>query len=131
MISKVPIQSCTVPNGHLVQVLHKCISSKQAQIQSLAIEKYRISGSGINFSDVINSFGCSKQNAQHMLKMACNAEILFRLPRRTKPQFYFPSAFKADILEKKRKTVNLLNEPTGLTPSNLTNASSSRLDGLD
>jgi len=129
MISKVPIQSRNVPNGHLVHVLPRYVSNKQAQIQRLAIEKYRTSGSGINFSDVINSLGCSKRNAQHMLKMACNTEILFRLPRRTKPQFYYPSAFKADILEKIRKTDNLLNEPTGLNHSELT--SSSRLDHLD
>lgn len=127
----VPNHSGNVPNGHLVHVLHRRVSSKQAQIQRLAIEKYRTSGLGINFSDVINSLGCSKKNAQHMLKMACNAEILFRLPRRTKPQSYFPSAFKADILEKIRKADNLLNEPTGLNHSNLTNASSSRLDQLE
>jgi hypothetical protein len=129
MISKIPIQSDNVPNGHLVHVLPRYVSNKQAQIQRLAIEKYRTSGLGINFSDVINSFGYSKRNAQHILKMACNTEILFRLPRRTKPQFYFPAAFKADILEKIKKTDNLLNEPTGLNHSKLT--SSSRLDHIE
>lgn len=95
MTSKVPIQSDNVLNGHLVHVLPpkrakiQRYSSKQAKIQKLATEKYRSSGRGINFSDVVKDFTCSKQNAQHMLKMACNAEILFRLPLlRTKPQLY-------------------------------------------
>ena len=43
-------------------------------------------------------FYCSKTKAQRILKDCCRQGILFRSPKR--PQRYYPSVLKADILEK-------------------------------
>ena len=86
-----------VPNDELVHipVLSKRISKKK--IEELAIQKYRAGGQGIDFSDVME-FHCSKANAQRILKDCCVQRILFRSPKRTNPQCFYPSVLRADIL---------------------------------
>jgi hypothetical protein len=64
------------------------------KIEELAIQKYRTCGQGIDFSDVME-FRCSKANAQRILKDCCMQRILFRSPKRTGPQRYYPSIIKA------------------------------------
>jgi len=103
----------------------------KTEIEWLAIEKYKRCGKRLSFSDIVNRFGCSKTKAQRILKDCCskrvdNAEsrpapILFRLPKRTKPQLYFPSIIRADILENLRNRENVLIEPTGLNLSSYSN----------
>ena len=95
----VPIHSeVIVPKEELVHIpiLSKRISKKK--IEELAIQKYRACGQGIDFSDVIE-FRCSKSNAQRILKDCCMQRILFRSPKRTNPQRFYPSVLSADILE--------------------------------
>ena len=106
----VPIHSWVIaPNEELVHtsILSKRISKKK--IEELATQRYRTCGKGISFSDVMK-FYCSKAKAQRVLKDCCRqrmgkdgtlrAPILFRSPKRTSPQRYYPSVLKADILEK-------------------------------
>src|SRR5215471_13468336 len=103
----VPIHSeAIVPNEELVHtsILSKRISKKK--IEELAIRKYRACGQGIDFSDVME-FPCSKANAQRILKDCCGQRILFRSPKRTSPQRYYPSIIKADILENLKQKGNV------------------------
>src|SRR5215469_6775565 len=95
-----------VPKGELVHtfILSKRISKKK--IEELAIQKYRACGQGIDFSDVME-FRCSKANAQRILKDCCGQRILFRSRNRTKPQHYYPSIIKADILENLKQNGNV------------------------
>src|SRR5215469_1082966 len=93
----VPIQSgVIVPKEELVHtsILSKRISKKK--IEELALQKYRTCGKGIDFSDDME-FRCSKANAQRILKDCCGQRILFRSPKGTSPQRYYPSIIKADI----------------------------------
>ena len=110
----------------------KWISDKD--LESLAIEKYRINGRGITIYDVIEKFQCSIGKAQLRLKNACKEKIdknvkkfslLFTLDKRTKPQQYYPSCKKAIIIENKR---NRLIGTTGVTSNNNTFSSKSPLD---
>lgn len=126
MISKnVPIRSeHIVPNEQLVHISPSRKRISKTEIERLAIEKYKRCGKGLSFSDIVNKFGSSKTKAQRILKDCCYKRldtagcrptaILFRLPKRTKPQLYFPSIIRADILEDLRKRENVLIEPTGL-----------------
>src|SRR5215467_8176615 len=103
----VPIHSgLIVPKGKLVHtsILSKRISTKK--IEEIAIQKYRTCGKGIDFSDVME-LHCSKANAQRILKDCCGQRILFRSPKRTSPQRYYPSIIKADILENLQQKGNV------------------------
>jgi hypothetical protein len=103
----VPIQySEIVPKDELarIPILSKRISKKK--IEELAIQKYRRCGKGIDFSDVMK-FCCSKTKAQRILKHCCGQRILFRSPKRTSPQRYYPSRLKADILENLKQKGNV------------------------
>ena len=87
----VPIQSeRIVLKDELVHrpILSKRISKKK--IEEIAVQKYRTCGKGIDFYDVME-FHCSKPNAQRILKDSCQQRILFRSPKRTNPQRFYPS----------------------------------------
>jgi hypothetical protein len=114
----VPIQyGEIVPKDELVHtsILSKRISKKK--IEELAIQKYRTCGQGIDFSDVMK-FDCSKTKAQRILKDCCGQRILFRSPKRTSPQRYYPSVLKGDIFEKLKQK--------GTVPIELTEVISSK-----
>jgi hypothetical protein len=97
-------------------LVHTLMYSKRIpkkKIEELAVQKYRGCGKGIDFSDVME-FRCSKTRAQRILKDCCqrsmgkdgilHAPILFRSPKRTRPQQYYPSALRADIFERLKKS---------------------------
>src|SRR5215831_12358827 len=114
----VPIHSgLIVPKGELVHtsILSKRISKKK--IEELAVQKYRACGQGIDFSDVME-FHCSKTNAQRILKDCCGQRILFRSPKRTSPQRYYPSIINADILENLKQKGNVPIHLTEVLSSN-------------
>ncbi|MFZ0222302.1 MAG: hypothetical protein WAM42_11520 [Candidatus Nitrosopolaris sp.] len=125
--NSVPIQhGKIVPKDESVRSsILKRISKKK--IEELAIQKYRICGKGIDFSDV-TKFGCSKTKAQRILKDCSQQRIgrggslheplLFRSPKRTNPQRHYPSVLRADILEKLKQR--------GYVPLHLTELSSSK-----
>jgi hypothetical protein len=106
-----------VPKGELVHthILSKRISKKK--IEELAVQKYRACGQGIDFSDVME-FHCSKTNAQRILKDCCGQRILFRSPKRTNPQRFYPSILKADILENLKQKGNVPIHLTEVLSSN-------------
>ena len=99
----VPIQSRSIVlKDELVRtsILPNRISKKK--IEELAIQKYKTCGKGIDFADVMQ-LQCSKNKAQRILKHCCRQiigrdgsrqmPILFRSPKRTRPQRYYPSKF--------------------------------------
>jgi hypothetical protein len=96
----VPIQyDRIVPKDELVHTYILCKRISKKKIEELAVQKYRTCGNGIDFSDVME-FRCSKTKAQRILKDCCqqrigkdgtaHAPILFRSPKRTSPQRYYP-----------------------------------------
>jgi hypothetical protein len=108
----VPIQSERIVL--MDELVHRPILSKRIskkKIEELAIQKYRTCGKGIDFSDVME-FHCSKTNVQRILKDCCVQRILFRSPKRTNPQRFYPSILKADILEKLKQKGNVPIEVT-------------------
>jgi hypothetical protein len=126
-IGNVPIQpDGIVPKDDLAHwfMYRKRISKKK--IEELAIQKDRKCGKGIDFSDVME-LGCSKTKAQRILKDCCqrrmgkdgtlHAPILFRSPKRTSPQQYYPSSLRADIFERLKQRGNVPIYPTELSSS--------------
>jgi hypothetical protein len=85
----------SIPNADLVQ------NVRSSEIEQLALEKYQKNGSGITFVNLIESgLATSKSKAQAMLKYHSNRSlVLFTIPdKRTKPQQYYPSSLKAEIV---------------------------------
>ncbi|MGA7370433.1 MAG: hypothetical protein WBX01_14990, partial [Nitrososphaeraceae archaeon] len=81
-----------------------CIPSrgyiKAKLIEDLAISKYKHNGNGISFTDLLsNGFAKHKEQAQAKLKYCLRSEILFT-PYNHKPQQYYPTCFKSEILRK-------------------------------
>jgi hypothetical protein len=124
----VPIQSDgIVPKDELVHTFMYRKRIPKKKIEELAIQKYRKYGKGNDFKDVVLEFGCSKKKAQRVLKDCCQrrmekdgtllAPILFRSPKRTSPQHYYPSALRADIIERLKQRGNVPIYPTELSSS--------------
>ena len=86
----VPIHSeVIVPKEELVHIpiLSKRISKKK--IEEIAIQKYRVCGQGIDFSDVME-FHCSKANAQRILKGLLCAKNPVQITKAYKPSTLLP-----------------------------------------
>jgi hypothetical protein len=139
-VKNVPIQSDgIVPKDELAHTYTFLKRISKKEIGELAIQKYTVCGKGIDFSDVVTEFGCSKTKAQRILKDSCQqrmgkdgilrSPILFRSPKRFRPQQYFPTSIKADILQDLMKNQNVPIYPTGVTYSP-TPHSSNPLDNL-
>lgn len=101
---------------------------KLERIEAIAIQKYRSTGHGITFQDIMTEFSVNKKSStQRMLKFSHDKNILFtgndlmsegiQLLANTNPQQYFPRSIKADIVENLRKRKNVQVNPTGVTPS--------------
>ena len=99
----------------------KYISRKE--ITQLAIDKYRASGNGINFSNVMNAFNVKKEKARRSLRYFHGRAVLFTpkylvsqglyLIKNKNPQQYYPTCIKGEILENKNKQSVHIN-PTGV-----------------
>ncbi len=80
-------------------------------IDALAVRKYKENGSAITFQDLMCSgFVSHKSQSQNILKRCLAKKILFVIENR-KPQKYFPSSLKAEIL----KARLLKNTPVKVT----------------
>jgi hypothetical protein len=70
-------------------------------IDTLAIEKYKKTGKGISFNDLIHSgIARHKRQARDALKRFRRRKILFTLENR-KPQQYYPFSLKSEIIKAK------------------------------
>jgi hypothetical protein len=83
-------------NGHLYS---KRRYTKYQAIDRLAIAKYKGTGKGISFNDLIQSgLERHKRQAQDTLKRFRQKKILFTLENR-KPQQYYPFCLKSEIIK--------------------------------
>lgn len=74
--------------------------TKAKFIETLAVRKCKQNGRGISFKDLLsNGFALHKQQAQTTLKHCLRANILFTISSR-KPQEYYPTCLKSEILSK-------------------------------
>jgi len=96
------------------------------EVTQLAINKYRASGNGIKFNDIMDAFNTNKNKARRSLKYFRGRGILFTatdliaqnisILKNKNPQQYYPTRIKAEILEnKKKKSVHV--QPTGVNHS--------------
>ena len=119
----------TEKNELIDEIGHKyrqCKWIRDKEIEELVIKKYKKNGKGITFVDLQVKFECSKKKAQLRLKNALkyrtdqygNKNSLLFTMERTKPQQYFASSLKADIIKKKK---NRLIDPTGITYKKISN----------
>jgi archaellin len=96
---------------------NKYVNSKQ--IKELAIEIYKAKGGrGITYTDLLETgLAVHKKHAQDMLKYHVRTGTLFILENR-RPQQYYPTEIKSDIIENKQKSTPI--DPSGvvLIPSN-------------
>jgi hypothetical protein len=85
--------------------------TKAQEVDALAGENYMKNGRGITFRDLISAgLAKHKSQAQNTLKRCLSKKILFVIEER-KPQQYFPSSLKAEILKAKYSK----NVPIGVT----------------
>jgi hypothetical protein len=102
---------------------------RRQDLQSLAFEKYNSSGKGITFEDIQLQFHCTKRAAQRTLKHFHGKQVIFtakdltsqgtHVPptmRNEKPQRYYPTFIKSDILEHLKKKGNVQIQPGGQPP---------------
>lgn len=103
---------------------------KTTRLEDLAIEK---ASKGITWEDIRDKFACSKGDAQRKLKYFHSMRVLFTaqdlmdqgldLPPsfgNTKPQRYYATSIKADIIEKiKKEYKNVPIKPTGIRHSSV------------
>lgn len=96
---------------------------RSEQIVELAIQKVTKNlGDGLSITDLLSSgLARSKKQAQRMLKyLSHERKVLFTLENR-KPQRYFPTCLKADIIQNMRKSQkNVPIHPTGVRHSKAT-----------
>jgi hypothetical protein len=83
--------------------------TKAYDIEALAVYIFRTNGKGLTFNDLLlNGIATRKQQAQVTLKYCFRRNVLFVL-RGCKPQQYYPTCLKSEILKK-----NIPIEPTGV-----------------
>jgi hypothetical protein len=121
-----------VPTRGLVLTLGRKVTWEV--VLNFAIEKYGKSHLGIDFTD-LEEFGFKKSKAQSILKRMCyesydknggkHPPLLFRSPKRSSPQKFYPASLKADVTEDMKKRKVLL-DPTEVTSSLITPFSKSR-----
>jgi hypothetical protein len=97
---------------------HRHRNIAKSKIEETAIQKYRAGGYGLKYTDLTEDFHITKSQAQLTLKHLHHKGVLFtardlirqgiNLMENKKPQAYFPSCIKAEIVEnlKKKKRVN-------------------------
>jgi hypothetical protein len=118
----VPIKkNRNAPLGLLGQQYHrKRKYRKSTDVEELAMEKYKQTGKGITFADLLNKgLVKRKSHAQNTLKRCLQRGVLFTLENH-KPQQYYPSCFRSEILKK----IMLKNAPiqhTVVTSNNTNN----------
>lgn len=103
--------------------------TKAKRIETLAVNKFKQNGLGISFNDLLsNGLAEHKPQAQRTLKHCLRGGILFT-PYNHKPQQYYPTCLKSEILNKNMPVspigVRLFRHPHFQT-NRLTSRSSNR-----
>jgi hypothetical protein len=80
---------------------------KSKKIVDLAIEKYSKNGNGITYNDLINTGLVNhKKQAQETLRYCLQKGVIFTL-RDCRPQKYYPTCRKADVLKAKNTQIEV------------------------
>ena len=81
--------------------------TKAQEVDRLAIRKYKTNGRGITIHDLLSSgLARHKSQAQNTLKRCLAKNVLFVIENR-KPQQYYPSSLKAEILNARLKNAQM------------------------
>jgi hypothetical protein len=89
--------------------------TRAKEIETLAIEKFKKNGKGVTIQDLIsNGLAMHKELAREKLKYCREKKILFT-PLNVRPQQYFPTSIKSDILNKLYKNAQV--RVTGVGPT--------------
>ena len=107
MSTKINAPLGSAQNAHL-ELLGQCSSYRRKRnytkaqiIVDLAIAKYTENGKFITFNDLIsNGLANHKSQAQNTLKRCAQKNIIFA-PANHKPQEYYPTCLKAEVLSHK------------------------------
>lgn len=91
---------------------HSVITSKD--VKALAFKEFKGSKKGITFNDLITKFEISKKRAQRKLKDCHKGGILFT-PEKRKPQKFYPTCLRAEVIEYLYKKKAVPVDPTGVT----------------
>lgn len=104
---------------------HRHKNIVETSIVEKAVAKYRASGFGIKYTNVMNEFLVTKDQAQRSLKHFHCKGVLFTardllgqgidLLENKNPQQYFPTCIKAEILENLKKRKGIYDDPPGIT----------------
>jgi hypothetical protein len=87
-----------------VPIAREYVRSKE--VQELAVEKYHKNGRGITFNDLISwGIAKTKSQAQRKLKNCRQKGVLFTIEDH-KPQQYYPTCIKSQILERKNVPID-------------------------
>jgi hypothetical protein len=109
-------QLANIPLRVLAQCGTRCYDIKRRytriqEVDTLAVRKSKTNGRGITFEDlIISGLAKHKSQAQNTLKRCLAKRVLFVIEEH-KPQQYFPSSLKSEIL----KTRLLMNAQVGVT----------------
>jgi hypothetical protein len=95
-----------------IRLSHSVITSKD--VQALAFKEFKGSKKGITFNDLITKFEISKKRAQRKLKDCHKGGILFT-PEKRKPQKFYPTCLRAEVIEYLYKKKIVPVDPTGVT----------------
>lgn len=101
-----------VPLAHTIHGDGRRRYIRARELESLAIEKYKKTASGITITDVSRHFVLSKRQAELKIKHAREQGVLYTSSR-TRPQHYLPASMKGDIDYKRRE--NVLKQVSGGT----------------
>jgi hypothetical protein len=84
--------------------------TRAQEVEQLAVRKYENNGKGVTFNDLLSSgLAEHKEQAQITLKHCLEKQVLFTISNH-KPQQYYPTSLRAEILNKLSK-----NLPIGVT----------------
>ena len=125
----IPIDSC---RNTLLAQLGQCSGNscdnrrrytKALEIELLAVSVYKNNGNGLTFYHLLSSgLARSKVQAQLTLKHCLKKQVIFTISN-YKPQLYYPTCLKSDILKNKFKNI-----PIGLTELGFSNTSNSSIN---
>lgn len=106
-----------VPIVDEVQLVHRKYT-RSDEVVDLAMRKYKSSGWGITYTDLISHrISINKNSAQRTLKHILTSGKLFTIAN-YKPQQYFPSSIKAEIIQNRMEIKEIgLVRATEYTPS--------------
>jgi hypothetical protein len=115
MNESIPLEPCqNIPLALVGQCFSKGRYTKSKEFDEFVISKYRKTGKGITFANLLSSgLAYDKKQAQSTLKYYLKKELLFTLGA-SRPQEYFPTSIRSEIMNNNmsKKKNNIPIDPT-------------------